>query len=193
MSTVLNEGIVDKAIAFRIIKMLIVPFKDTDAYKFGIIDDKGKNLIPYNKLKTTEQRESYDILHRFIFNLKRLLNKVPGGDNYIKNGIAALLLIREQPETDVVDEERLETILECLDKGYIFVEEQILVESILAEDISSSGGIGPQTTISGGFTSNISVDGPPANNTNGIAGKDKKRGKARRTKLVDVGTNTENI
>ena len=193
MSTVLNEGIVDKAIAFRIIKMLIVPFKDTDAYKFGIIDDKGKNLIPYNKLKTTEQRESYDILHRFIFNLKRLLNKVPGGDNYIKNGIAALLLIREQPETDVVDEERLETILECLDKGYIFVEEQILVESILAEDISSSGGIGPQTTISGGFTSNISVDGPPANNTNGIAGKDKKLGIARRKKLVDVGTNTENI
>ena len=110
MSTVLNEGVVDKAIAFRIIKMLIVPFKDTDAYKFGIIDDKGKNLIPYNKLKTTEQRESYDILHRFIFNLKRLLNKVPGGDNYIKNGIAALLLIREQPETDVVDEERLEKI-----------------------------------------------------------------------------------
>lgn len=183
MSTVLNEGIVDKAIAFRIIKMLIEPFDKTSAYKLGVIDKNGKNLIPYNKLKTTEQRESYGILQRFMFNLKKLLNKLPGSDSYLKNSIAALLLIREQPETDVVDEERLETILECLDKGYIFVEEQILVESILAEDISSSGGIGPQTTISGGFTSNVEVSGP-VNNTNGVAGKDKKLGLTRRNKKL---------
>ena len=184
MSTVLNEGIVDKAIAFRIIKMLIEPFEKTSAYKLGVIDKNGKNLIPYNKLKTTEQRESYGILQRFMFNLKKLLNKLPGSDSYLKNSIAALLLIREQPETDVVDEERLETILECLDKGYIFVEEQNLVEKILAEDISSSGGVGPQTTISGGFTSNIAVDGPPTNNTNGVAGKDKKLGLTRRNKKL---------
>ena len=191
MSTVLNEGVVDKAIAFRIIKMLIEPFDKTSAYKLGVIDKNGKNLIPYNKLKTTEQRESYDILHRFIFNLKRLLNKVPGGDNYIKNGIAALLLIREQPETDVVDEERLETILECLDKGYIFVEEQNLVEKILAEDISSSGGIGPQTTMSGSFSSNMEIAAtPPANNTTGVALKDKKLGLVKRKKQVEYETTT---
>ncbi len=185
MSTVLNEGaIIDKVIALRIIKILITPFEKSDAFKFGIIDKNGKNLIPYSKLKSTEQRESYGILQRFMFNLKKLLNKLPGSDSYLKNSIAALLLIREQPETDIVDEERLETILECLDKGYIFVEEQILVEEFLAEDISSSGGVGPQTTISGGFTSNISVDGPPANNTNGVAGKDKKLGLTRRNKKL---------
>ena len=192
MSTVLNEGVVDKAIAFRIIKMLIEPFDKTSAYKLGVIDKNGKNLIPYNKLKTTEQRESYGILQRFMFNLKKLLNKLPGSDSYLKNSIAALLLIREQPETDIVDEERLATILECLDKAYIFVEEQILVEKILAEDMGSSS-VGPVTNIAGGFTTNISVDGPPTNNTNGVAGKDKKLGLARRKKLVDVGTNTENI
>lgn len=184
MSTVLNEGaIIDKVIALRIIKILITPFEKSDAFKFGIIDKNGKNLIPYNKLKTTEQRESYGILQRFMFNLKKLLNKLPGSDSYLKNSIAALLLIREQPETDVVDEEKLATILECLDKGYVFVEEQILVEKILAEDMGSSS-VGPVTNIAGGFTTNISVDGPPANNTNGIAGKDKKLGLTRRNKKL---------
>lgn len=184
MSTVLNEGaIIDKVIALRIIKILITPFEKSDAFKLGIIDKNGKNLIPYNKLKTTEQRESYGILQRFMFNLKKLLNKLPGSDSYLKNSIAALLLIREHPETDIVDEEKLATILECLDKGYIFVEEQILVESILAEDMGSSS-VGPVTNIAGGFTTNISVDGPPANNTNGIAGKDKKLGLTRRNKKL---------
>lgn len=191
MSTVLNEGVVDKAIAFRIIKMLIEPFDKTSAYKLGVIDKNGKNLIPYNKLKTTEQRESYGILQRFMFNLKKLLNKLPGSDSYLKNSIAALLLIREQPETDVVDEERLETILECLDKGYIFVEEQNLVEKILAEDISSSGGIGPQTTMSGSFSSNMEIAAtPPANNTTGVALKDKKLGLVKRKKQVEYETTT---
>ena len=35
---------VDLLIAYRVIKMLVTPFKDQPAYKYGIIDDKGKVL-----------------------------------------------------------------------------------------------------------------------------------------------------
>ena len=32
-------------IAFKILTMLVTPFKETDAYKLGIIDENGMNLI----------------------------------------------------------------------------------------------------------------------------------------------------
>ena len=37
--------VIDSLIAFRILKLLVVPFNKTKAFKFGIIDDKGKVLI----------------------------------------------------------------------------------------------------------------------------------------------------
>ena len=36
---------VDALIAFRLIKLLTTPFNKTEAYKLGIIDEKGKVLI----------------------------------------------------------------------------------------------------------------------------------------------------
>ena len=74
---------IDALIAFRLIKLLVTPFNKTQAYKLGIIDDKGKVLIKsrdFNKAfpnSTEEQaRKAYTMLIRFVFNLKRLLSKV---------------------------------------------------------------------------------------------------------------------
>ena len=36
---------IDALIAFRLIKLLVTPFNKTEAYKLGIIDEKGKVLI----------------------------------------------------------------------------------------------------------------------------------------------------
>jgi len=38
------SGIVDTYITYRIITTLTKPWKEQDAYEFGIIDDKGKVL-----------------------------------------------------------------------------------------------------------------------------------------------------
>ena len=73
---------IDALIAFRLIKLLVTPFNKTEAYKLGIIDDKGKVLIKsrdINKLpfsQRAEARKAYTMLIRFVFNLKRLLGKV---------------------------------------------------------------------------------------------------------------------
>ena len=73
---------IDALIAFRLIKLLVTPFNKTQAYKLGIIDDKGKVLIKsrdINKLpfsQRAEARKAYTMLIRFVFNLKRLLGKV---------------------------------------------------------------------------------------------------------------------
>ena len=75
---------VDAFVAYRVLKLLVTPFKKTKAYQMGIIDDKGKVLIKSKDIKTafktsTERlaaRKAYTLLIRFVFNLKRLLSKV---------------------------------------------------------------------------------------------------------------------
>ena len=37
--------VIDALIAYRLLKLLVTPFKKTKAYQLGIIDDKGKVLI----------------------------------------------------------------------------------------------------------------------------------------------------
>ena len=75
---------IDALIAYRLIKLLVTRFSNTQAFKMGIIDDKGKVLIKSKDFvtafpNTTERakaRKSYTMLIRFVFNLKRLLGKV---------------------------------------------------------------------------------------------------------------------
>ena len=68
---------IDAAIVYRILKMLVTPFDKTDAFRLGIIDAKGKILKKAVQLKTTEERNAYTLLHRLVFRLKRIIEKVP--------------------------------------------------------------------------------------------------------------------
>ena len=62
---------IDFLITYRIVKLLSTDFKDQEAFKFGIIDANGKVLRPSRTLNTQAELDSYTVLHRFIFNLKR--------------------------------------------------------------------------------------------------------------------------
>ena len=93
--------IVDTYITYRIIKTLVKPWKEQDAYKLGIIADKGKVLKKTKQLKTSEEKEAYTVLTKFIFNLKRLLNQVPGGKSkFASYATAAILLLKEEEENE---------------------------------------------------------------------------------------------
>ena len=89
---------VDNIIAYRIISMLVKPFKDTDAFKEGIIDERGKILKKANKLTTTKEKNAYTFLHRLIFKLKQFVEKAPGGKTRLGSLAAAYYLIREAYE-----------------------------------------------------------------------------------------------
>ena len=74
--------VIDALIAYRVLKLLVTPFNKTKAYKFGIIDDKGKVLIKskdfqksFSSQELPKAREAYTLLIRFVFNLKRLFRK----------------------------------------------------------------------------------------------------------------------
>lgn len=95
------SAIVDTYITYRIIKTLVTPWDEQDAYKYGIIDDKGKVLRKYKELKDSKEKKSYTVLIRFVFNLKRILNQVPGGrSKFGSYAAAAILLLKEENEKE---------------------------------------------------------------------------------------------
>lgn len=95
---------------FRFVKLLTTKWEDTDAYKLGLVDENGKR-IKSKKLSSSEEKTAYSTFNRLVFNLKRLLQKVPGGGTVVSSYAAALLLIREHLG---VSDKSLEKILhEC--------------------------------------------------------------------------------
>tara|TARA_A100001201_G_scaffold99522_1_gene85658 strand:- start:587 stop:1066 length:480 start_codon:yes stop_codon:yes gene_type:complete len=86
---------IDFLITYRVVKLLVTPFEKQEAYKFGIIDNKGKVLKKYKTLKTEKERKSYTLLHRFVFNLKRILQRVGLGSKLGSFAVALALLIKE--------------------------------------------------------------------------------------------------
>ena len=86
---------VDLVITYRVIKLLVTPFNKQEAFKQGIIDKDGKVLRKYRTLKTTAEKKSYTILHRFVFNLKRILKRVGLGGKLGTFAVALATLLRE--------------------------------------------------------------------------------------------------
>ena len=86
---------IDAFITFRFLKLLVTPFNKTEAFKLGIIDERGKVLRKYKTLAKIEERNSYTILHRLVFNIKNLIEKLPGGKSRLASYAAALFLIKE--------------------------------------------------------------------------------------------------
>jgi len=87
--------LVDSVIAYRILRMLTTPFEDTDAFRLGIIDAKGKELKPMRTLNSVNERDAYTILHRMVFRIKRIIEKVPVDNKKLVTFAAALSLVKE--------------------------------------------------------------------------------------------------
>src|SRR6056300_239548 len=89
---------VDLVITYRVVKMLVTPFERQPAFKYGIIDKDGKVLKKYTSLQKREERNAYTQLHRFVFNLKRILKRVGLGGRLGSFAVALALLLRENKE-----------------------------------------------------------------------------------------------
>lgn len=117
--------IIDNLIAYRILSMLVKPFPETDAYKFGIIDKHGKKL---RDPVTEVEKDSYDYLSKLTFNLKKLLNKLPGGDTRLKNIVAALFLIKERVKNNSTEMITESELVHIINQNVILAEETIQVK-----------------------------------------------------------------
>tara|TARA_B100000609_G_C17171705_1_gene412026 strand:+ start:372 stop:959 length:588 start_codon:yes stop_codon:yes gene_type:complete len=92
----------DTVYAFRFIRMLVLDWKDWDAYKQGIIDENGKRVKSV-KIDNLEKSSTWTPFIRLCANIKRLVSKAPGGGSRLGSFAAALYLIKEK--TGMTDKE----------------------------------------------------------------------------------------
>jgi len=90
----------DTVYALRFLRLLTMPWEKTAAFKAGVVDENGKRI---KKPETTEEKEAYTVFHRLVFNIRRLLAKIPLGKSTIARYLAAFWLIKEK--TDLGDED----------------------------------------------------------------------------------------
>ena len=128
----LTEGqAIDLFVAYRFLRILTTPWEDQEAYKLGIIDKDGKLLRKRNTLKTDAEKKSFTLLHRLIFNLKRILHKIPLVRSKIGTYATALYLLKQHFAGQVEDEDTIEKAFSgwLVDNGYLTKEE--LEESVI--------------------------------------------------------------
>jgi hypothetical protein len=151
--------VVDNLVAYRVLSMLVKPFVETDAYRLGIIDNKGKNLIKSSDFKTEAQREAYTYLHRLVFNMKKIINKLPGGESKLKSVVSAFFLVKEYYESNSrstsLMEERFRALMEF---DGILAEETILVEKYMKDlEEDGEGGAAPANVTGAMVSTDIPV------------------------------------
>jgi hypothetical protein len=113
---------VDLLITYRIMKILVTPFDKQEAFKYGIIDKKGKVLRKWSTIIKPQEKKSYTILHRFIFNLKRILQKAGLGGKLGTFAVALATLIREHQEFEEHQKLIESTIIKYLKQENLYSE-----------------------------------------------------------------------
>jgi hypothetical protein len=128
---------IDLFVTYRFLKLLTTPFNKTDAYKFGIIDDKGNRIKkegsdqPAVVLATSAQLNSYTILHKLVFNIKKIFAKVPGLRTKVGTYAAALFLLKDTFKESVDDPDMFEKqFMKYLKENNIEFDDEISEEVI---------------------------------------------------------------
>ena len=126
----------DLGYTFRFIRMMVMNWKDWDAYKEGIIDENGKRNRNV-KLDTDDKKSAYTPFVRLVANIKRLVSKLPGGGSKLGSFASALYLVKEKAN---ISEKGLKDICEKCDIEVLdFLNESN--EWFLLEDKQLSPGV----------------------------------------------------
>ena len=130
---------VDLFVTYRFLKLLTTPWEKQEACKFGVIDKNGNRILDPNQpgrkkgkpLTTIDERNSYTVLHKLIFNIKRLFEKVPGLRTKVGTYAAALYLLKDtfkesMDDPDILEKEFMKYLKE---QGYEFddsIDEEVI-------------------------------------------------------------------
>lgn len=129
---------IDLFVTYRFVKLLTTPFEKTDAFKMGIIDKDG-NRLP-KKLYKIDERNAYTVLHKLVFNIKKLFQKVPGLRTKVGTYAAALFLLKDTFKEHVEDPKMFEReFLKYLEENNIELDDTIAEEVTLDNGKLSKG------------------------------------------------------
>ena len=135
---------IDLFVTYRFLRLLTTPFEKTDAYKFGIIDKNGNRIKkklsskPEVQLTTSELKNSYTILHKLVFNIKKIFAKVPGLRTKLGTYAAALFLLKDTLKENLQDPKILE-------REFIkYLHENYEIENTIDEQVVGFGELLPK-------------------------------------------------
>jgi len=146
-------GAVDAFIAYKFIKILSTPWDKTEAYKLGIIDANGKVLKKRKDLQGTAEKKTYTIFHQIGWNLKRILDKVPGGKSRFGSFAAALFLLKEETKGKYSDWNLVEQhIMEYAQEEGILLTEDVPANNAGGGQVA---GLGDEPPVKKGMTGDV--------------------------------------
>ena len=138
---------IDLFVTYRFIKLLVTPFDKTPAYKLGIIDKEGQRVVEKTvsrgmqptQLKTDEEKSAYTVLHKLVFNIKKIFGKVPGLRTKLGTYAAALFLLKDTFKEHVEDPD----IFEKEFMKYL-KEEGYEIDNTISEEVIGFGEVLPK-------------------------------------------------
>ena len=138
---------IDLFVTYRFIKLLVTPFDKTPAFKLGIIDKDGNRVMEKTvargmkptQLKSDEEKAAYTVLHKLVFNIKKIFSKVPGLRTKLGTYAAALFLLKDTFKESVDD-------LDIFEKEFMkYLKEQgYEIDDSISEEVIGFGEVLPK-------------------------------------------------
>ena len=138
---------IDLFVTYRFIKLLVTPFDKTPAFKLGIIDKDGARVMEKTvsrgmqptQLIGDEMRSAYTVLHKLVFNIKKIFGKVPGLRTTLGTYAAALFLLKDTFKESVDDPDMFE-------KEFMkyLKEEGYEIDNTISEEVIGFGEVLPK-------------------------------------------------
>jgi hypothetical protein len=117
------------------------------AFKLGIIDKDGQRItektvsrgLQPTQLKTDEEKSAYTVLHKLVFNIKKIFGKVPGLRTTLGTYAAALFLLKDTFKESVDDPDMFE-------KEFMkyLKEEGYEIDNTISEEVIGFGEVLPK-------------------------------------------------
>lgn len=113
-----------------LMKKLVTPFSKWPAYKHGLIDERGNVLIKKKDRRTRIEQSSLSSLDVVALNLKKLIEKIPGGKTKLGSLAAAAWLLKEDVN-NMSEEEIQDVLMDC-------IEEDVAVNNVGSGNIAGT-------------------------------------------------------
>lgn len=121
---------IDLFVTYRFIRLLTTAFEKSDAFKMGIIDKNGNRTD--KKLETSAEKNAYTVLHKLVFNIKKIFGKVPGLRTKIGTYAAAIFLLKDTFKEHVEDPQVFEKeFMKFIKENNIELDDTIVEEVTL--------------------------------------------------------------
>jgi len=126
---------VDLFVVYRFLKLLVTPWEKQEAFKLGIIDKNGKALKRARDLGLESERSAFTLLHRLVFNCKRIMNKIPGVRTQLGTYATALFLLKEKYNLDHIPEGEI--------NKYLMENKLVSFDNNISEEVMGFGNMLP--------------------------------------------------